>query len=106
MSCSRRRKRRKCSVRSLRYLNAMTVLASSGWPRSPAIPPVLWYVVVIGAFLTIAFLGCLRMDLMPQIMLGGITAFFLGIMIFLIYAMDHPLQGAISVPPELVPIGL
>ena len=35
------------------------------------------------------------------IMLGGITAFFLGIMIFLIYAMDHPLQGAVSVPPDL-----
>jgi hypothetical protein len=31
---------------------------------------------------------------------GGITAFFLGIMIFLIYAMDHPLQGAVSVPPD------
>jgi len=40
------------------------------------------------------------MELVPQIMLGGITAFFLGIMIFLIYAMDHPLQGAVSVPPD------
>ena len=36
---------------------------------------------------------------MSQIVLGGITAFFLGIMIFLIYAMDRPLQGAVSVPP-------
>ena len=65
-----------------------------------AIPRVLWYVVVIGAFLMITFLWMLHMELVPQIMLGGITAFFLGIMIFLIYAMDHPLQGAVSVPPD------
>ena len=61
---------------------------------------VLWDVVFIGAFLMIAFLWMLHMELVPQILLGGITAFFLGIMIFLIYAMDHPLQGAVSVPPD------
>ena len=32
-----------------------------------------------------------------QIILGGITAFFLGIMIFLIDAKDRPLKGAVSV---------
>jgi hypothetical protein len=42
----------------------------------------------------------LHMELVPQIILGGITAFFVGIMIFLIYAMDRPLQGAVSVPPD------
>ena len=31
---------------------------------------------------------------------GSLTALFLGIMTFLIYAMDHPLQGAVSVGPE------
>jgi len=85
----------------LRYLDAMTVSREQRPATvTAAIPPVLWYVVVIGALLTIAFLWMLQMDLMPQIMLGGITAFFLGIMIFLIYAMDHPLQGAVSVPPD------
>jgi hypothetical protein len=48
----------------------------------------------------IAFLWMLRMELTSQILLGGITALFLGIMIFLTYAMDHPLQGAVSVPPD------
>jgi hypothetical protein len=60
----------------------------------------LWYVVFIGAFLMIAFLWMLHMELVSQIILGGITAFFLGIMIFLIYAMDRPLQGAVSIPPD------
>ena len=39
------------------------------------------------------------MELVSQIILGGITAFFLWIMI-LICAMDRPLQGAVSVPPD------
>ena len=59
----------------------------------------LWY-VVIGAFLMIAFLWMLHMELTSQILLGGITAFFPGITIFLIYAMDRPLRGAVSVSPD------
>src|SRR5262249_9030543 len=84
----------------LRYLDAMRVWRQQRMETvNAAIPGVLWYVVVIGAFLMIAFLWMLHMELAPQILLGGITAFFLGIMIFLIYALDHPLQGAVSVPP-------
>jgi hypothetical protein len=39
------------------------------------------------------------MKLMSQILLGSVTALFLGIMLFLIFAMDRPLQGAVSVSP-------
>ena len=85
----------------LRYLDAMTVQREQRLASvTAAIPPVLWYVVAIGALLSIAFLWMLHMDLAPQILLGGITGFFLGIVIFLIYAMDHPLQGAVSIPPD------
>jgi hypothetical protein len=42
----------------------------------------------------------LHMKLIPHFVLGGITAFGLGIMIFLIYAMDHPMRGAVSVSPD------
>jgi hypothetical protein len=85
----------------LRYLDAMAVSREQRLASvTAAIPPVLWYVVALGAFLSIAFLWMLHMELLPQIFLGGVTASFLGIMIFLIYAMDHPLQGAVSVPPD------
>jgi hypothetical protein len=85
----------------LRYLDAMMVAREQRLAAVTAsIPRVLWYVVSIGAFLMIAFLWMLHMELVPQILLGGITAFFLGIMIFLIYALDRPLQGAVSVPPD------
>jgi Protein of unknown function (DUF4239) len=85
----------------LHYLDTMMIAREQRLSTvNAAIPNVLWYVVIIGAFLSIAFVWMLHMELLPQIMLGGITAFFLGIMIFLIYAMDHPLQGAVSVRPE------
>ena len=85
----------------LRYLNAMMIAREQRLAAVTAsIPPVLWYVVFIGAFVMIAFLWMLHMELVSQIILGGITAFFLGIMIFLIYAMDRPLQGAVSIPSD------
>jgi Protein of unknown function (DUF4239) len=84
----------------LRYLDAMMVAREQRLAAVTAsIPRVLWYVVFIGAFVMIAFIWMLRMELVQQIILGGITAFFLGIMIFLVYAMDRPLQGAVSLGP-------
>jgi hypothetical protein len=85
----------------LRYINAMTVSREQRLAAvTAAIPSVLWYIVLIGALITIAFVWMLHMELKSQVLLGGIIAFFLGIMIFLIYAMDHPLQGAVSVAPD------
>jgi uncharacterized protein len=85
----------------LRYFNTMTVARGQRQGAVfSSIPGVLWYVLLIGALVSIVFLWMLHMDLLPQILFGGITAIFLGVMIFLIYAMDHPLQGAVSVGPD------
>jgi hypothetical protein len=85
----------------LRYMGEMMVHREARMEGvEAAIPGVMWYLVIIGALLTIVFLWMLHMNLVPQIILGGFTAFFLGIMIFLVYAMDHPLQGAVSIQPE------
>ena len=65
-----------------------------------AMPGVLWWVVIFGGVISIVFLWMLHMDFVPQMLLGGITAVFLGVMVFLIYAMDHPLQGAVSIGPD------
>ena len=85
----------------MRYFNAMKV-ARQQRLRSvfASIPSVLWYVLLVGALATIIFMWMLHIELVPQLLLSGIAAFFLGIMIFLIYAMDHPLQGAVSVTAE------
>jgi hypothetical protein len=86
---------------TMRTLNALTVARQGRLGTvSAAIPAVLWYVVLAGALITIAFLWMLQIELLPQILFGAITALFLGMMIFLIFAMDHPLQGAVSVGPD------
>jgi hypothetical protein len=39
------------------------------------------------------------MKLITQFSLGGLLSLFLGTMMFLIAAMDHPLRGEVSVTP-------
>jgi uncharacterized protein DUF4239 len=65
-----------------------------------SIPSVLWYVVAIGAVVNIALLWMLDMGFTVHIVLGGIVSSFLGVIIFLIVAMDRPLQGSVSITPE------
>jgi hypothetical protein len=67
---------------------------------SESIPGVLWLIVLLGALLTIAFVWMLDMTPVSQLVLGGAAAFFLGMLIFLIYAMDHPLKGAVGIAPN------
>jgi hypothetical protein len=84
----------------LSYLDAMTVAREQRLSAvTAAIPGVLWYVVLIGAVVTVMFMWMLHMNLTAQVLLGGVTALFLGVMLFLIFAMDRPLRGAVSVTP-------
>jgi hypothetical protein len=64
------------------------------------IPPVLWWVVAIGALLNIALIWMFDMEIHVHLILGGMLSLFLGIVIFLIAALDNPLRGAVSVGPD------
>ncbi len=84
-----------------RYLDAMGVAREQRLSAvTAAIPGVLWYLVLVGALITVVFVWMLHIDFVRQLLLGGLTALFLGIMIFLIYSLDRPLQGAVSVSPD------
>ncbi len=84
----------------LRYLNTLDGFRQQRMSGvSPSIPGVLWYVVVIGAFITLLFLWMLDIRFMPLLIISGMVSFFLGVMISLIYTLDHPLQGVVSVSP-------
>lgn len=65
-----------------------------------AIPAVLWYVVLVGAGINMMLFWLLDARLRAQLLLGGIVSFFLGMMIFLVIAMDRPTRGNISVSIE------
>jgi len=65
-----------------------------------AIPNVLWYAVLVGAAINILLLVALRMPLRRQFVLGTITAFFLGVILFVIVALDRPLRGVSGLDPN------
>jgi len=61
------------------------------------IPAVLWFVVMVGALLNIILIWLLDMELHVHLILGGMLAFFIGLVVFIIAAMDHPLRGTVSI---------
>jgi hypothetical protein len=63
------------------------------------IPPVMWYVVVVGAIINLALVWMFEMRFVTHLILGGLLAAYLGTMIFLIAAMDNPFRGEVSVAP-------
>lgn len=68
------------------------------------IPDVLWYAVGVGALINIMLLVMLKMRPLPHLILGGITSFFLGVIIFVIIALDDPLRGETALQPEAMHI--
>jgi hypothetical protein len=63
------------------------------------IPGVFWYVVLIGALINIVLIWMLEMRFFTHLILGGMISFFLGVMFFLLIALDQPLRGAVAVSP-------
>ena len=64
------------------------------------IPDMLWWVVITGAVVNIALLWMLDMPRRTHVILTVLVSGFLGLVIFLIAAMDHPFRGDVSVGPE------
>lgn len=63
------------------------------------IPSVLWYAVLVGAGLNLVILILFRMRLVAHLILGTISAFFLGVVLFVIVTLDDPLRGASGLSP-------
>jgi hypothetical protein len=63
-------------------------------------PDLLWWVLGIGAFLTIAIIWMLNMELHVHGILTAVLSMFLGLVIFLIAEMDKPFRGEGLVGPE------
>jgi hypothetical protein len=63
------------------------------------IPDVLWYAVFVGAMVNIVLLFAYRLRPLPHFVLGLVNVFFLGVVIFVILALDDPLRGERSLTP-------
>jgi len=65
------------------------------------LPAVLWWVLAGGALINIMLTWLFSMDkLWAHLILAGLFALFLGLMVFLIAALDHPFRGGLSVGPD------
>ena len=65
------------------------------------IPGIMWYVVLLGAVISIFFVWLFDMTLRAQFFLGGLMSFFIGAMISLIVVLDSPLRGEFGLSPEV-----
>ena len=84
-----------------RQFNAYTELRRSRLANvTTGIPGVFWWVVALGAFITILLLAMLDMEIHVHLILAGLVSLFLGLVIFLIAAMDNPFRGEVSVGPD------
>lgn len=86
---------------ALRQFNNFTELRRSRLANvTTGIPSVLWWVVALGACITILLIAMLDMEIHVHLILGGALSLFLGLVIFLIAAMDNPFRGEVSVGPD------
>jgi len=63
------------------------------------IPDILWYAVLVGAAVNVLLLCLLKMRPHTQFMVGTITSFFLGVILFVIVTLDDPLRGEAGLAP-------
>jgi len=68
---------------------------------STGINGIMWAVLVIGAIITVAFTYLFGFDrtIMQALMVGGLSL-MIGLVLFLIAALDYPFRGSIAVGPE------
>jgi hypothetical protein len=64
------------------------------------IPGVMWYVVAVGAIINTLLILSFRIRFDIHLVIGGMLSFFVGVVIFMIAAMDHPFRGEVSVGPD------
>jgi hypothetical protein len=65
-----------------------------------ALPASMWFVMILGAVLTIAMCWLFDMTFVTHLVLGGILAAYLGTMMYLIIDMNQPFRGDVSISPE------
>lgn len=66
------------------------------------IPGVLWWIVGLGAAITLMLICLLDFPVRAHLAFGCLLAFFIGAMIYVIAEMDNPFSGADRVGPEMI----
>lgn len=68
------------------------------------IPAVLWWIVGLGAAITLFLICLLDFPIRLHLVFGCLLAFFIGAMIYVIAEMDNPFSGSDRVGPERIQV--
>jgi hypothetical protein len=88
---------------ALREFNHLVELRRSRLANvTTGLPSVLWWVVAFGALMNIILIWIQDMEIHVHMILGAVLASILGVVIFLIAALDNPFRGKVSVGPDSI----
>jgi hypothetical protein len=83
---------------ALSQMNTLLALRSMRLASVNAgIPDILWGVVLVGALINMVFIWMINTERHVHVLLTGMLSAFMGLVIFLIAAMDYPFRGEVSV---------
>ncbi len=86
------------------FLGQLTVLASERNTRildaEPRIPSLLWFGLMFGGVLLVGLTGFLRLaSTRGHMILSGAVSVLLGLLLFVIYCLDHPFGSQVGITP-------
>jgi hypothetical protein len=86
------------------FLKSLTVLVSDRNQRAldaqSRIPPLLWAGLLVGGVLLVGLTGFMRLDSnRGHLLLSSAVALLLGLLLFIVYWLDHPFGTEIGVTP-------
>ena len=88
---------------ALREFNHLVELRRSRLANvTTGLPSVLWWVVAFDALMNIILIWIQDMEIHVHMILGAVLASILGVVIFLIAALDNPFRGKVSVGPDSI----
>jgi hypothetical protein len=65
-----------------------------------SIPPVIWYVVLIGAALNVLILWLFDLKRTSHFIIGGVLTIFIGLVVYMVAVLDQPFRGSHGLPPD------
>jgi hypothetical protein len=65
-----------------------------------SIPPVIWSIVLTGAALNVFVLWLFDLKRTTHFILGGVLTIFIGLVIYMVAALDQPFRGAHGLQPD------